>query len=254
VSLLIDGKMEDVPGVLSFTPGNLLLTAEDCRPRRPGVWVRSIILHTTKGDEPQIVRPMGGSPGLAEQTIRAWHSDRRHAGAHLVISGDGSVFCVADLQQTATYHAESINEYSIGIELAQSAALEIWQFQIETLKRLLLWLTARFGIQRQYHAPYLGEAHPVARLAAGGRDCVGVFGHRDQTTERGPGDPGDAVFTAMADLGFEAFNFDTHEDLRAWMPRQQALGVHADGEPGPLTVAALKQAGYIDGLWVQRAA
>ena len=117
---------------------------------------------------------------------------------------------------------------------------------------LLDRLTALLGIQRQYHSPYLGEAHPVARLAAGGADCVGIFGHRDQTTERGRGDPGDAVMAAGAEASYLGLNFDTGADREFWRPIQRDLGIEADGIPGPQTVAALVAAGHRCGMWVPR--
>lgn len=259
--LVIDGKVELVAGLEIFNwhdNPKLRLGDEDGR-RRVDRWIRSIVLHTTKGDEPQRVRAYVGPAGLAYRTVAAWGNDSRHAGAHVIIDGDGTIWCLADLVRDVTYHATSLNEVSIGIELAQSSALEIYQSQIDALVTLDDWLTLRFGIARQLQWPYLGEDHPVGRLAAGGRDCVGIFGHRDQTEDRGPGDPGNAVYLAHLDRSYEGWDFEHGEDLRInalrqRLANQRGAGLKVDGIPGPATVAAIRRL-FPDkpaGLWVVR--
>jgi hypothetical protein len=254
LSVVIDGKPELVPGIASASfldAPSMRVLREDRRPRITS-WIRSIILHTTVGDEPQVVRPGKGTGGMAARTVGAWQTDYRHAGSHLIIDGDGSVFCLADLLREATYHATTINEVSVGIEICQSPGLEIWQAQIDAAIALCDWLTGRFGIQQQIHAPYRPN-YPVRRLANGGLDCVGIFGHRDQTDQRGRGDPGDAVLAALQLAGYESFDYASDHDKEAWRLRQSALGVGADGIPGPDTVRALLAAGYPQGLWAMRA-
>jgi hypothetical protein len=78
---------------------------------------------------------------------------------------------------------------------------------------------------------------------------VGIFGHRDNTERRGRWDPGEVVFQMLAARGVEQFDFAAGEDLEVWAKRQRELGITADGVPGPGTVAALKAAGYVDGIW-----
>src|SRR5262245_2126133 len=227
------------------------LRSSDYRPRETS-WVRMLVLHTTKGDEPLTVVAGSGPTGMASETARAWAHDPTHSGSHLLVDGDGSVWCVADLAADAAYHAEDLNEVSVGIEICQTPGLEIFEAQLEATVRLCDALTRLLRIQRQFHAPYLGEATPVGRLAAGGTDCVGVFGHRDQTTARGPGDPGDPVFKRLRLANYEQWNFDEGDDLDAWVTRQTALGVDADGIPGPGTTNALEDAGLPNGLWISR--
>jgi len=255
MSLILDGVPEDVPGLISaswYDVPSMRVGITDRR-RRVTRWIRSIILHTTIGDEPQTVLPYSGPMGMASGTVTAWARDNQHAGSHLLIDGDGSVWCVADLIREATYHAKSINEVSIGVEICQSHKLQIWESsQRPALIKLLDFLTRRLGIARQYQYPYHGEAEPVARLAMGGADCVGIFGHRDQTIQRGPGDPGDAVFKWLHEAGYEPLDFARRDDCEAWIPRQAQLGVHTDGIPGPTTVRALQAAGYPHGMWISR--
>lgn len=255
MSLIVDGGTVDIAGlnVKSWLDvADMRVLREDARPRRTR-WIRSIILHTTQGDEPQVVRAGRGPTGLAARTVSAWGNDSRHAGAHLIVDGDGTVWCLADLVRDATYHATSLNEVSVGIELAQTRQLEVWQSQLDALLVLLDELTRRLGIQRQVHAPYRGSDHPVARLAAGGADCIGIFGHRDQSEDRGRGDPGDAVFTQLRQAGYEAWDFAGGKDVAAWKIRQRSLhGLDEDGVPGPVTVAAVEASGRPHGMWVPR--
>jgi N-acetyl-anhydromuramyl-L-alanine amidase AmpD len=225
-------------------------------------WVRSIVLHTTKGipggkdRRPQQIRPGMGPPGpAAEAVARYWASSELASGAHLVCDFDGSWICLADLATEAAYHATSMNDVSIGIEICQGAAAELYEGQLDSVVVMVDFLTARFGIQRQIPHAYVG---PVPRLEAGGADCVGVFGHRDQTGNRGAGDPGDHVMARLADAGYERFDFTTGEDLRIWRDRQQALArkqgaaITVDGVPGPRTTARLREYGYPRGLWSGR--
>ena len=79
--------------------------------------------------------------------------------------------------------------------------------------------------------------------------------HRNQTTNKGPGDPGDSLFVALKNAGYELFDFDNKDDLNVWKQRQASLGLvpsDVDGVPGPKTVAALKAHGHKHGLWVKR--
>lgn len=261
--LIIDGVECHVPGldIRSWhDDAEMSIGALDGRRRKTRV-VRSIGLHASKGDEPQVVLPGAGAPGLAKRMVQGWHEDDsegRHAGGHLVVDADGTIWCVADLLRDVTYHAERMNEVSIGIEIAQTSRLEIRQIQVDNTVRLLDAVTLFMGIQRAIHYPYLGEAHPVARLAAGGEDYVGIWCHRDQTTRRGPGDPGQAIVDAVIHADYDTFDVDKREDLRTWEFRQRQLvrrgaKLDIDGIPGPATRAAL-QALMLKpgGMWVPR--
>lgn len=267
--IVIDGVAEHVPGLEVYDwqdDPKIKLSSEDGRARRTK-WVRAIMLHTTRGDMPQVVHAHQGPEGLARRTVAAWGNDSRHAGAHLIVDGDGSIWCLADLIRDVTFHATSMNECSIGIEFAQTSRMvdnvqvfELYQSQIDAGVKLLDWLTLRLGIQRGFHGPYLGEDHPVARLAKGGVDCdcVGIFGHRDQTIDRSEGDPGNAIFDALFEARYERHNFDEYEDQKVWALRQRMANrrgaqLKVDGVPGPATIAALRR--YMQrpaGLWVTR--
>lgn len=257
MSILIAGKSFDIPGIKSISRLEdpiVKLNPEDYTKRQTS-WVRSIFFHTTIGDEPVTVtnvqEPDLGLPG----TITAWQTDRRHAGAHLLIDLCGTLYCLCDLLYDASYHATTVNQVSIGIEIKQAPDKSTRQIQYDVALALTDFLTKEFGIQRQFHWPYLGDSNPVKRLAAGGKNAVGIFGHRDQTDQRGKGDPGDYIFRVLHDAGYERMNFELAEDIKTWWQRQTYLGIphdEVDGIPGMGTRSYLINAGYRNGIWVQR--
>jgi hypothetical protein len=263
---IIDGVDETVPGLKidnwlnSAVPR--LNKNEDCRERFTR-WVRGIVLHTTKGipggsdHRPQKILPGLGPDRKGDYAAaRYWASSAEQAGAHLVVDFDGSIVCLADLLTEASFHAGEVNEVTIGIEIYQGKEAEMYDGQLDVVVRLVDFLTRRFKIQRQIHSPY--KKGPVPRIAQGARDVVGIYGHRDVTTNRGSGDPGDAVFEKLAAAGYEAFDYAANQDRSAWWQRQEQLntdfgaGLTVDGVPGQKTVAALITSGRKHGLWVSR--
>lgn len=238
---------------------------EDGRLRKNQWGVRQIILHTTKGipggkdKRPQQLR-MGMGPftdaGVRGAAYcRIHYKDRANSGGyHLTVDADGSVSQHMDLGKFVAYHAHTANEFSIGVEIFQGLQAELYQAQMDAVVKLCDWLTRKFQIQRQFHLPYMG---PIPRFDAShrGGNCVGIFGHRDVTNKRGPGDPGEFPFFALRSAGYEQWDFNDGEDLRIWANRQAALNLpkkSRDGVPGPETCRALVAAGYLNGLWTKR--
>lgn len=255
--LVINGTRELVPGleVENFHDNpSLRLMGEDVKPRRTPPWIRQILVHTTKGipggddPRPQDIRlGFGPSMDAAERCSRSWSLSKTVGGAHLVVDFDGRVSCFADLQTEAAQHASHANQSSIGIEVYQGSAAELYVGQLDAVVALIDWLTARFGVQRQIPSgPYAG---PTRRLMDNVDDVVGVLGHRDITNRRGAGDPGSKVFYMLGAAGYEPVSFELGEDRERWRQRQRILKVDpADGIPGPQTIAALKAADTIPGL------
>ncbi len=139
------------------------------------------------------------------------------------------------------YHAGPVNGVTVGIEIAQKEDGAVYEGQLDAVVKLCLWLSTRLAIQRQIPGPYT-QGIVTPRCAAGGRDVVGFYGHRNVTPSRGFGDPGDAVFEALEGAGFERTNFSRGQDLDRWKARQAALGMaeaEQDGIPGPKTCAAI---------------
>lgn len=250
MGLVIGGKIVEFPGhnVLSWhdDPRWRLKIGEDGCLRRER-WVRSIVCHTTMGLPARFLP--GRGPSMGCDTAKCWSLDGRNAGAHLVVDMDATIYCLADLQLEAAYHATSVNQVSIGIEMRQGHGHgELYEDQVEACADLVVELCELFNIYPQLHYPYLHG--PVPRLNAGGRDCVGVFGHRDQTANKGIGDPGDQIYSELLMRGFEHYNFADNEDIAEWKERQRRLNslgwtpaLTVDGIPGPRTMAAWKARG-----------
>ena len=193
VGVVINGVVEEIEGLEVsswFDDSQLHLAPEDfCR--RPTKWVRNIVLHTTKGipsipghpgweNAPQSLHDGLAAPNDNEmRVLKNWSMDRKPGGAHLVVGDDGHVLCLADLAAEEAYHATAINPVSIGIEIFQSGDGSLYSGQLDVAVKLVDWLTARLGVQRQVPWPYR-PWKPPARLH-NGADFVGVLGHRDQT-------------------------------------------------------------------------
>lgn len=268
MGVVIAGIVEEVPGVrvLSWKDNpNLRLrigTGLDGRQRFTS-FVRGIVLHTTKGipggqdQRPQKILPgFGPDTNAEERAARFWATSPIQAGAHIVVDHDGSVACLCDLATEVSYHAGEVNEVSVGCEIFQGRDAELYEGQLDIVVQLVDFLTRRFGIQRQFQSVY--RKAPVPRIASGAQDVVGVYGHRDVTTNRGEGDPGNAIFDRLRVAGYEPFDFSTPTDKITWKQRQEWLvrqfgaNIKPDGVPGPKTVAALRKAGYANGIWVRR--
>ena len=271
--LIINGSHVTVPGldVTNFEDDpRLRLAPEDFRLRAPHEqsWIHLLVFHTTGGIpggndlRPQVIKPgIGLSTGGGQRIVASWTHDRnRHGGAHLVVDQDGRAYCCADLGRVAAYHAEKANGCSIGIEVVQGHAdADLYEGQIEAAVQLGLWVCRLMPIPIQWQIPTPYQGEPVPRFESSMHSAAGIFafgdvcgivGHRDLTSSRGSGDPGDAIMDALQLAGCERFDFSRREDLATWTDRQMQLGVwFADGSPGPMTADALKKAGYTDGIW-----
>jgi hypothetical protein len=250
--LLIAGKVVPVPGLDIANPLDTLwcrLSPGDYRMRSPAA-IDKVIAHTTKGIAAQHIIPGAGVGGKDKVVADFWRGDPEHSAAQLVGDTDGTWACLGDLSYVAAYHATYVNNRAIGVELYQMPNGGIYEATLATWRVLAGFLCDRFGIPRQMPDRYTGK--PIARLAGktGGPDCVGLFGHRHQTSNRGAGDPGEFAFAELVD--FERFDFERGEDLAVWKRRQQrlnALGekLVVDGVAGRATMTALRRQGFASG-------
>lgn len=267
--LVLKGTRVAVPGfdITNFADNQKLRLSPHgyrIRSSRERAWVHLVVVHTTGGipggtdQRAQVILPgFGPSTNAGERVVAMWKTGGRPAGAHLIIDFDGKIYCCADLVTEAAFHAEHANGCSVGIEIVQGHNAELYQAQLDLAAKFIVALCALMPvpIQRQIPTPYSGQ--PIPRFVTSQQqeiplaDVVGVVGHRDLTASRGEGDPGDSLMGALAANGCETLDFGKGDDLTTWKTRQAALGIVApDGVPGPQTVAALKKAGYSDGLWM----
>ena len=255
--LVVDDKIVSVDGVSIIGPHEeawAYLSPGDCTARDG--WPFQWFLHKTIADDPERVQPglgPSGDAGGARLTAEMWQQDGKHSGAHLITGYDGETACLADLVRIEAYHATISNRYSVGHETKEQPGGVVYQGQLYAAIAVCLAGCRALGIQYQApRLPYLGK--PLRRFADGGRDLIGIFGHRDNTSDRGRWDPGDTVFGLLAARGVMLWDFDAGEDLAFWKPVQSDLtarGLYAgpiDGIPGRGTTAALKADGYIDGI------
>lgn len=268
--LLIAGRLVAAPGLTAVPPASAggpvwnALDPGDFMPRTAPVSM--IVVHSTGGNWPQPVLPGAGAPGHARQILEMWSGrdrgggERVHSAAPITVDCDGTVYCSVDLVRAAAYHAQAVNGRAVGIEMCTYPDGSIRQATLDATARLVALLTwsgmpgsGLLAIPAQMpRGPYRGE--PLRRLEVGdhqtdGRDVVGVIGHRDQTSQRGRGDPGDAIWTALAALGFEGVDYNGGEDLELGRARQRALnaggaGLDVDGIVGPASLARARQQGF----------
>jgi hypothetical protein len=259
MGVIISGQEFEVPGceVQNFKDEPKFGLKPRDGKRRPNTWVRGIVLHTTKGipggkdKRPQKIKGgIGPNHERDEKVAIMWSLDDRNAGAHLVVDSDASWVNTCDLQDFAAYHAGNVNTVTIGIEIYQEGDAGLYEGQLKSVLFMLDFLTRHFHIQRQFHYPYKRRA--IKRGLNRGLDMVGIYGHRDCSNRRGPGDPGDAIFEVLRDAGYEPFDYDEDEDKETWAHRQEQLGLLDDGIPGMKTVEVLMLENHKHGLWVPR--
>ena len=166
--------------------------------------VAHVVLHTTGGypdskhPTPQRIRPEAAAPRhcLATDVHAYWSRTDRIGAAHILIDADGAVYQIADLSTRAMYHCVGYNQVSIGVEVVQQSDSSLFAAQLVSVVALCSWLADTFKLPRSVAMPYTGVRDVV--------DGVGVLGHRDLSSNRGSGDPGDFVMEALVDAGWAA--------------------------------------------------
>lgn len=252
--LLIAGHVIEVPGVDIANPLDASwcnLSPRDYRARRSS-WIRQIILHTTKGLKVQHIIPGVGPGGKDEDVAAYWRLEQRQSAAPIVVDTDRTAGCLCDVVKTNAYAATVSNDWSISIEMYQLSDGGVYESTLQSTVAIVLALCDVLQIPLQVPSRRYPNA-PITRMIHGGPDMVGVFGHRDNTTERGWGDPGDEIGRRLLAAGAEAFDFESREDIEVWKRRQLYLNaifgerLAVDGQAGPGTMAALRRHGFKSG-------
>jgi hypothetical protein len=265
----IRGKPVQVPGVRILSPLEEnwnYLSKYNTRTKRP----QFKILHKTVADDPELVVETPPESkyqrfwGYAQLTLEWWHKPGTDpktgkpnpplSGTHLVTGHNGDTVCPADLYSVVGWHANQANELSWGHEIKEYVGGRVHRAALSAAVAITLVDTSEMGVQWQCPRSF---SRPLARFRNGGRDLVGVFGHRDVTSSRNRHDPGDKVFAMLEHAGFERFDFGAGEDLEVWRGRQEQLKDRGfyhgaiDGIAGAGTTAACAAAGFPAGIWAR---
>ena len=204
MTLVIDGQRVETPGMetISWLDDPAVPRVKDGRRRVPQS-ARAIVIHTVHGK----LGPLSDGPSVpsarAERYARYQAGTAREVSWHLTVDTDGTIVQSADVAAWTCWHATSVNGWTIGIELVQESDGTVYRPQLAAVVALCDLLCARLGIERRVPAragvPIVGV---VPRLTGTDGPWSGVFGHRNQTRQRGPGDPGSAVFLALLAAGY----------------------------------------------------
>jgi hypothetical protein len=204
VTLVIDGQRIETPGLetISWLDDHRVPRVTDGRRRVPQA-TRAIVLHTVHGKLGGLSDVPSVPSDRAERYARYQASTQREVSWHLTVDTDGTVVQSADVASWTCWHATSVNGWTVGIELVQEADGTLYRPQLAAVVALCDLLCTHLRIDRRVPAragvPIVGV---VPRLTGHDGPWSGIFGHRNQTTNRGPGDPGSHVFLALLAAGY----------------------------------------------------
>jgi hypothetical protein len=254
-----NGHSVEIPGArtLSYLDNAKIapqITDSTPRTRR----IRAIVLHTTSGTATGKVAAGSVASTRAEVLARYQTRTERKVSWDVTIDLDGDVIVQNDVVKNYSWHATAWNSLSMGIELVQGPGGVLYADQIAALVAVVDFYTMALGIQRQIawapeaNGPCLSRIPRADEHGKGGQDMVGIFAHCHNTNSRGPGDPGAAPFLALADAGYDRFDYRVEEDKQVWRGRQSAIGCATiDGIPLTETCRALEKKNGSP-VWVTR--
>lgn len=230
-----------------------------------------IVMHTIHGEPGRLVP--GSKPSALDIGVAHSHFvSSRPASTDAYVDTDGSVVWANDPALTMTWGAPGVNMTGMHIEMCTDLDSTLYQATVDTAGVLVEILCRALGIQMQTPWDFVKDEPHAGRIhrcddGTGAKNIVGVIGHRNVwgfnhahvlTNERSFWDPGSFIFKHLVDKHrFEKFDFEAGTDTAEWVKRQLGLGfsaADADGLPMSHTVAALKAAGYPNGIWVRPAA
>lgn len=208
--LVINGVRVPVPGVRIVT---YLDDPARC-PRvtkgfaRPASAAAAVMLHTSRGRSGVIVDGSRESDKAAK-LVRYQTRTERAASWCVTIGSAGDVWQQCDAATFATWHATVANPWSVGLELAQDRDTpDLTRAQVDACVAVVRALCSALNIPLRVPAIDGAPVNGVVRAwqprkqGGGARAAAGVLGHRNVTTSRGKGDPGDGIFRALLAAGF----------------------------------------------------
>ena len=202
--IVIDGRRVPVPGaeVVTWLDDDAVPRVKDGHTRAASA-VKAIVLHTVHGKVGPLADRASAPSTRAERYARYQASTSRDVSWHFTVDTDGTIVQSCDAATWMAWHATAVNPWTIGIEMVQESDGTVYRPQLAVVVALCDVLCASLGIERRVPAingaPIVGV---VERLTGRHGSWSGVFGHRHQTTNRGPGDPGDHIFRALLAAGY----------------------------------------------------
>lgn len=261
MSIVLNGQKIETPGIdtVSWLDDPKVPQATDKTPRV--LWCRAIVMHTVHG-KLGVLKP-GIKPSTRDILYAQYQANTsRDVSWDYTIDTDGSIAVSNDPIKFFTWQATAVNPFTLGIEMVQDDDGALYEGQMEAAVKFLDLLTRLMAennhpIQRQ--VPITPDGRPVKvtipRIvnSEDAKKVVGIYGHRNQTSNRGVGDPGDYIFDYLLRANYKGFNLNTGDDLKFWADIQSKLGfapTDCDGVPGRKTAIALASQNH--GLWVSR--
>jgi hypothetical protein len=260
MSIVLDGKKIETPGLetISWLDDPKVPMTTDVSARTQ--WIRAIVLHTVHGKVGKLL-PGVKSSTRAESYAKYQANTSRDVSWDYTIDTDGTIIVSNDPMKHFTWQATSVNPITLGIELVQEDNGDLYEGQLDAAVRFIDCLTRELAdrghpIQRQIPVSAEGKVVKgvIKRIAdsSSAKSVVGIYGHRNQTTNRGAGDPGDFIFEALLKAGYMGFCLDTNADLTFWKGVQSDHELTMDGVPGKGVQKMLLENGHKHGLLVSR--
>lgn len=212
MSLVFDKKLVELPGFETKCYVNDPEVPKVLKGQaRAAHYVRGVVIHTVTGQPRQPAVLAGAHPSTrAEHFARYQARTKREVSWHYTVDTDGTIVQSADPARWMCWHAGGVNSWTVGVELCQGPEGALYEPQMGALVALVTHLCDGFGLPRRYPVraatglPHGGVIPAIAKPKA---IWPGCFGHRNQTPDRGHGDPGDAPFLALARAGYVGVPF-----------------------------------------------
>ena len=230
--LIINGRRVPVPGVrvVTYLDDPVRCPRVTKGSARPASAATAVMLHASRGRSGVVV-PGSRESDKAAKLVRYQVRSERDASWCITIGSAGDVWQQCDAATFATWHATVANQWSVGLELAQTADTpDLTQAQVDACVAVVRVLCEALRIPLR--VPVVGHdgdswsvcnkpvrAWQSRKQGGEARAVSGVLGHRNVTTSRGKGDPGDGVFLALLASGFagvapEAMTVGGDRDLK----------------------------------------